>query len=382
MPPARPRVPLLCSLACSACPAWWSPSGAIDDALSDGGTSTGTDTGTGSDTSPTDGGSTGVADSDDTGTTAVSVDGVETWCRNFDPAEVYVLGTFLPGENYRGVLARPAHPHGGCVGFSTDPMRVRLRADGKVLWTLDQGGVRVFTPDPHLWNDALGGWHYPAWEDDPNGNDELLATPACGDGGVEEMLVHPGDHSLIYSCGGIMDPDVWYDQNGDVVFDSGQDRPLALAVDGTLLTDAPRLVPPGGAPLAVVPPAMTGSFGALAARSKDDGFWVAVKQSDQATAELWFVDLAGVATRDGEYAAFSDGGPWDPPYPGEVALAGDGALVYWRYSNTDRVIIRVELSPGDSQVVYTDADAPEYSWPTDPQPFVYLWTSPQLFTGP
>lgn len=371
------RGALALGLGCTACPAWWSPPGGAGDPTTTGGL----DITTASDaTAPTDGAASTSGASSGTGaSTGAGQERIEPWCHDLDPQQAYFVGTYINDTISTPPFARVGIQRSSCVGFDdSEPRTLRLRGDGRLLWmhSTETHGIHVYTPDPLTWTPGEG-WSYP---DDPRANDDLIPTTACTSGYTRQFLVHPGNGTVVYNCGGAEDDGAnWYDQQGQLVYQMDSHDPIALAVDGTILTRDLWLAAPGGEPFAVTAPVPVPVYPSVhTARSWQDGLRAIVEPDDEAPLQLWSIAPDGSAQIVGEYVG---GGVIQPPspYPGQMVLAPDGAMIH--IDTFSKIIYRRELAPGKLAVLYTIEDDPPTTWPLELEPYIYMVSTSVLFTG-
>ena len=317
----------------------------------------------------------------------------DEWCEKFDPRAVHLAGTYQQGAAYLTALVRPQQPRASCIGFETYAEQFWIRpGDHRVVWLelFENDAIRVFTPDTPEWIDDA--WVYPL---DPYANDELIPTTACAQvdqyndwWGPRQLLLHPVDGTIIYTCMSDLPQRIYYDQSGTPLLTTKDDIAIAVGNDWTLLTTewerfagTLRIAPPGQPPLPVAGPDPAAHV--LAARAHGDGFWVALLPAGDGPLERWYITgpLAQDNVQDGTYTPTEHG---NPPYATDriARLTGNGELVYMvEVEQIVDVIVRASVAPGPSTVIYSEQGAPAVSWPTDPHPFVYQHVS-TLFTGP
>ena len=260
----------------------------------------------------------------------------------FDPQNVYLAGTVAVGPCGREVMTDYESPDVAVAGFDCafNQRAAGISTSGVLTYfNTAEGRLREFTCDD------CPGWNptdpYPS---NPLANDVILPTPLCEDRTLDFALSPDGRRMhRCPSSGGWMDPGgaqvlenetvVTYGWSGfvltnDVVIDTatGERRPTGLPAGCDVLTTR---------------------------SGPETGFRVAVQCEE--SAELWFVDHAGVAIREGVY-------PAPPPAyrtSYEAALAGDGTLVQIarEIGESEDTIIERTIE-GRSEVMYTEASEP------------------------
>lgn len=377
-----------------ACPAFFEPTGEPPGTSggSNGPTSTGADSPTSASASdPTT--ASGTATTGDGSSTSGGPPPLDdTWCDALDPAQVYVLGTYVSHASYRDAIGRIDVDRGGCVGFGDYAEHLVVRpTDGRLLYldSIAKGvGISLFVRDEQVWNADDGAWEYP---DDPYANDELVPTVACVVA-PRKFSVHPVNGSLVYTCENEA-ANNYYDEDGALLYttDGYHDPEVLVGPGDTLIVwdfteaaDYLKVVPFGQAEIPVEPPNGYPMSSVLTVRARADGYWVVVKPGPIARIERWLIKPDGSGAVEGEYGGTEKESP-NGIISANARLAGDGSLVFLRDDpvDSDRVqVLRANLGPGKLAILYDSAGVPEDSWPYDPDPHVYVdYYTSDLFTG-
>ena len=263
----------------------------------------------------------------------------------FDPERVYLAGTLSEGACYRDAVADYRTPDHAAVGFECefDERGAVISAAGVLTYTNTfEDRLREFVCD-----DCPGfvpGDDYPS---DVLDNDPVLATPPCtGDRRALDFRLGP-DGARIHRCG-LSSP--WYDATGAEILPAGD--VLALGWSAVALTEGEVHDTVSGevTPLSNFP---SDCRPVTARAGPTPGFRVAVDCEE--VTELWWVDHAGAAVREGVYPP----PPADYPPWFEGRLAGDGTLVQLaRGPETFEDTIIERTVSGRSELIYTEARSP------------------------
>lgn len=325
------------------------------------------------------------------------------WCGELDAGRVYLMGTLQSGSSARDVIFDPEDPGLHCAAFGSEQSgKIVIRPrDGRVLWhRLLDPGVLVHSPDPLEWRPIPGGerprWWYP---EDPDANDEVLATNACASGRVAGISLHPETSAVSYRCGGGDGLDeTWYSEYHEIELQTTWARVLGRFSNGDALLfdfnpDGRELPAAGGlfrlsilhldGSKTELGPVGDGDVpGVLTVRARGDGMWVVDGSGEGEQPALWWVSPAEIR-REGTYAGLPDGvsvmGGDDA-----VALDAEGrlfALARMPTGGRDGIIVR-ELEPGRSHIVYEEPQPDPGIWHCIPEtPKVRIHIS-SLLTGP
>lgn len=259
--------------------------------------------------------------------------------------EVYIAGTLSEGACYRSVVSHWSTPNDAVGGFDCyfDGDHARIRpTDGRLLYSMVfEGLLREF----HCDSCPIQIMDYP---DTPLNNDVVLSTPACDprDTTQMEFLLTP-DGGHLYRC--TQFENIWYDDEGDVAYESADDPLLHIGRCGIGLTEQAIVdlesgakTPIDGLPLGAPMTIRTAPEG---------GFWV-VKTPEQP--ELWHVRPDGVAVSLGVF-------PQLPPdfQAANGVLDGCGAL--YQISTGPEVFVDLIVQRtlgGATEVVYSEESDP------------------------
>lgn len=222
----------------------------------------------------------------------------------FDPRRVYVLD-HLSGTCTNRALFSPSAPHETAVGFPCDAEAFTIRpSDGRLLYIdVQTDEVRVFVPDPMVWDDAAKAWSMPS---DPEANDPVIVHDSlCPEGVLSRLFVGQEEDSLVLGCEPARTP-TYIDAGGRRVLPDGRAliaigrKGLQLTIAGerrwTLVDNVGKETRITGLPAWLGRPAAVRAHGA--------GFRILTTRtigSLEYPRELWSIDPDGRASKAGSY---------------------------------------------------------------------------------
>lgn len=304
-------------------------------------------------------------------------------CVRFDPKKVYVYGS-IGGPSAQSTFADPTDPAHVCTSIlEASSLMIRPR-DGAIVYaahafkTSGSDGfadvpqaIRSFTQDAFLSPPAYAT--VTANGDAYKNDGEISASCPVELGAV---LIRPDDSAVTYNCVGMNFVE-------SVAFGTPQEV-LAQGYAGHSLAHI------GSSGLVILPGktavSLPAGFGLVCARALQDGFWLAIQNTDLKVEQLMKVDFAGKTTMLGEYDALPS------PYRsdlGAIVIAGDGHL--WQVGEiftpgtpapTAAAVLDRPLKPDQTRVVYSSDRYQSDLTSTPPRIFVDLTNFPTLFTGP
>ena len=264
---------------------------------------------------------------------------------DYDPARVYLFGYFRGNVGNAELALQDlsntgAPPRVGFSGPAVSPSIATITPTGGYLLYVSAREVRSMIPDTFAGNYPLNG----------TSNDPPYPIPACGGARATSLASSPDD-SVYYAC--FLDPRL-HGPSGPAGFNS--DDLLAWGANGVALvrptgssTSTPVAVRNAAGNLASVAPLTVGTV--LAARARNDGFWVATSN------QLWTVGPTGTATVTGTFAPSPGTSIATAPY----RLDGAGDLIHLAAtcSTCDASQVVRRVLDGAATVILDDTSNPE-----------------------
>lgn len=293
----------------------------------------------------------------------------------FDPNEVYLAGTLIPGAACHDAIAHWSTPHDALAGFGCyfSPQVVSVRpTDGRLIYTNTfEDILREFHCDACPVEYDSEYEHRGDYPKQPLSNDTALVSPMC-EADVGKYLLSP-EGEYLYRCQG---GSTWYDTEGQIIFEETGEGELShlgygdmgLVVSnglhGIVDLQTGTLTPFEGLPYNH----HTDTLRAVRADS-NGGFYIVIELDEP---ELWHVSAdGGVATSLGLYPPTPGDFYFPPAADRHMALDGCNALYQITTdSQANHLILRRELG-GTTQIVYDESY----------DPFVKIHIS-SLVTGP
>jgi hypothetical protein len=249
----------------------------------------------------------------------------------------------------------------------------------------DADEVRIYEPDPFVWDAREKRWRIPEL---PGANDPVLVRDGLCSGSPLRVLVSPETDEMIIECS--YGP--YIDATGRPI-DTRKRRIHAIGRGGLLLTSddsKQRWVLQDRSGGEIVVDGLPLIFNRTPlVRAHETGFWILpARITGKATPHLlWYVDAAGRVSRVGEYPNPPDAVQCQNS-TGFGRIDGEGntyehAVIPGRSSGSSGVVVRFPLNGHSAEIVYDEAVAKGGVFKSSEQSFfVRLGAVPLGVTGP